>query len=194
MPTRFHATQSVEITVPRQPVPIQHYLRQPQRLVKALFDPNRVEQLSEEVFRLRLLPLAFMSLSIQPIVDLRVWSSADGTVHIRSLSCELRGLEALSERFALSLSGKLAPVATGGTTHLQGYADLNVQIDLPAPFCFTPKPFLETTGNGLLKSVLLTIKQRLTHQLLADYRKWSVDEALDSAAVSALLPVNNSVI
>ncbi|MCL2935585.1 MAG: DUF1997 domain-containing protein, partial [Trichodesmium sp. MAG_R02] len=31
-------------------------------------------------------------------------------------------------------------------------------------------------GNGLLKSVLITIKKRLTHQLLIDYYKWANDE------------------
>jgi hypothetical protein len=35
---------------------------------------------------------------------------------------------------------------------------------------------LETTGNGLLKSVLLTIKQRLLHHLLADYRHWVISQ------------------
>jgi hypothetical protein len=35
---------------------------------------------------------------------------------------------------------------------------------------------LEATGNGLLRSVLLTIKQRLMHQLLSDYRTWAVDQ------------------
>ena len=55
---------------------------------------------------------------------------------------------------------------------LQGRADLEVQVDIPPPFSFTPKPILEATGNALLKSVLITIKQRLLHQLLADYRCW----------------------
>ena len=61
MPIRFTASQSVEIAVPDQPIPIQHYLRQPQRLVNALVDPSRIEQLSEENFRLKMRPLAFMT-------------------------------------------------------------------------------------------------------------------------------------
>ena len=46
-------------------------------------------------------------------------------------------------------------------------------VELPPPFTLTPKAILETTGNGLLKSVLLTIKQRLMHQLLLDYHQWA---------------------
>lgn len=173
MQTQFFASQSVQIAVPEQPVPIQHYLRQPQRLVQALVDPTRIEQLSDELFRLKMRPLNFMTLSIQPIVDLRVWAESDGTVHLTSTNCELRGVEYINQRFALNLIGKLSPCEFNGTTHLKGKADLEVKVELPPPFWFTPKPFLEATGNALLKSVLLTIKQRLMHQLLLDYRQWA---------------------
>ena len=40
---RFNASQSVEIAVPEERVPIQHYLRQPRRLVNALVDQSRTE-------------------------------------------------------------------------------------------------------------------------------------------------------
>jgi hypothetical protein len=172
MPTRFTASQSVEIAVPEQPIPIQHYLRQPQRLVNALVDPSRIEQLSEEVFRLKMRPLAFMTLSIQPTVTMRVWAESNGTVHLQSISCEIRGVEYINQRFALNLKGHLSPYQLNSGTRLKGRADLQVQVDLPPPFSFTPAPILEAAGNGLLKSVLLTIKQRLLHQLLADYRHW----------------------
>ncbi|MBD2537500.1 DUF1997 domain-containing protein [Coleofasciculus sp. FACHB-SPT36] len=184
MQTQFVASQSVQIAVPEQPVPIQHYLRQPQRLVEALVDPTRIEQLSDELFRLKMRPLSFMTLSIQPIVDLRVWAESDGTVHLTSTNCELRGVEYINQRFALNLIGKLSPCELNGTTHLKGKADLEVKVELPPPFLFTPKPFLEATGNALLKSVLLTIKQRLMHQLLLDYRRWANATNSQSSAIS----------
>ncbi|MBD2211322.1 DUF1997 domain-containing protein [Nostoc linckia FACHB-104] len=176
MATRFTASQSVEIAVPKQPIPIQHYLRQPQRLVHALVDNNRIQQISEEVFRLKMRPLTFMSLSLQPTVDMRVWAESNGTIYLRSVGCEILGVEYINQRFALNLKGYLSPLQLSTGTHLQGKADLEVQVELPPPFCFTPKPILETTGNGLLKSVLLTVKQRLLHQLLADYRRWVISQ------------------
>ncbi|BAY64410.1 hypothetical protein NIES22_45080 [Calothrix brevissima NIES-22] len=172
MTTQFTASQSVEIVVPKQPIPIQHYLRQPQRLVYALVDNNRIQQISEEVFRLKMRPLSFMSLSIQPTVDMRVWADSQGTLYLRSVGCEILGVDYINQRFALNLKGYLSPLQHNTETYLQGKADLAVQVELPPPFCFTPKPILEATGNGLLKSVLLTVKQRLLHQLLADYRRW----------------------
>lgn len=176
MATKFTASQSVEIAVPKQPIPIQHYLRQPQRLVKTLADNSRIQQLSEEVFRLKMRPLAFMSLSIQPTVDMRVWADAHGTIYLRSVGCEIRGFEYINQRFALNLKGYLSPYHNGNDTRLQGKADLEVLVDIPHPFSLTPKSILETTGNGLLKSVLLTIKQRLLHHLLADYRHWVISQ------------------
>jgi hypothetical protein len=172
MATRFTASQSVEIAVPEQPIPIQHYLRQPQRLVNALVEPSRIQLLSEEVFRLKMRPLTFMTVSIQPTVDMRVWAEPHGKINLRSVGSEIRGLDYVNQRFALNLQGHLSPYPTTTGTRLGGKADLEVQVELPPPFLFTPTPILETAGNGLLKSVLLTIKQRLLHQLLIDYRRW----------------------
>lgn len=192
MATKFTASQSVEIAVPEQPIPIQHYLRQPQRLVNALVDRRRVQQLSEEVFRLKMRPLTFMSLSIQPTVDMRVWAESNGKIYLRSLGCEILGFEYINQRFALNLQGHLAPYQHSNGTYLQGKADLEVQVDFPPPFSFTPTPILEATGNGLLKSVLLTVKQRLLHQLLVDYRQWVVSQAPEKAlADNTELPMFN---
>ncbi|MBW4645398.1 MAG: DUF1997 domain-containing protein [Goleter apudmare HA4340-LM2] len=193
MATRFTASQSVEIAVPEQPIPIQHYLRQPQRLVHALVDNSRIQQLSDEVFRLKMRPLVFMSLSIQPTVDMRVWAESNGIIYLRSVGCEILGFEYINQRFALNLQGHLSPYQLSTGTRLQGRADLEVQVDLPPPFAFTPKPIIEATGNGLLKSVLLTVKQRLLHQLLADYRRWIISQTQEQAISgdSAELPILN---
>jgi Protein of unknown function (DUF1997) len=172
MPTCFSASQSVELVVPDQPIPIQHYLRQPQRLIQALVDPSRVEQLSADCFRLKMRSLSFMTLSIQPTVDMEIRAYADSSISLRSIACEIRGVEYINQRFSLDLIGQLAPAQINGATYLKGKADLKVQVDLPPPLWLTPKPILEATGNGLLRSVLLTIKQRLMHQLLLDYRQW----------------------
>lgn len=193
MHTQFFASQSVEIAVPEQPIPIQHYLRQPHRLVQALVDPSRIEHPSEEVFRLKMRPLSFMTLTIQPTVDMKVWAESDGTVNLKSIACQIRGFEYLNERFGLNLIGKLYPCEINGVTYLKGRADLEVKVELPPPFWLTPKAILEATGNGLLKSVLLTIKQRLMHQLLLDYRRWASSDDRNAASTQ-VLPANNPTI
>lgn len=189
MNSQFVASQSVEIAVPEQPVPIQHYLRQPQRLVYAIADPNLIQQISHERFRLQMRPLHFMSLTFQPTVDLKVWTDADGTVHLTSVGCKIRGLDYINQRFALDLKGKLYPYQNNGVTQLRGRADLKVNVDIPLPFSLTPKPILETTGNSLLKSVLVRIKQKLMHQLLLDYRQWASQDVQTQISPHSTEPI-----
>lgn len=193
MDTRFASTQTVDLAVAQQPVPIQHYLRQPQRIVQALAASSQIEQLGEEKFRLKMRPLSFMMLTIQPTVEMRVWSEPDGTVQIRSLNCEIRGVEYINQRFALKLVGKLQPQTIEGTTYLKGRADLEVQVEMPPVFMFTPKPLLEAAGTGLLKSVLLTVKQRLMHHLLSDYYAWARSSQED-ITVSPELSSNSPIV
>jgi hypothetical protein len=170
----FLATETLEILVPEETIPIQHYLRQPQRLVTAIADPSLMETLSPHHFRLKMRPLSFMDIyHFQPTVVLKVWAVANGTVHLRSESCEIRGIDYINHRFSLSVTGKLFPYQRKGQTHLKGKADLTVKVDLPYPLRLTPKPLLEMTGNSLLKGVLGRIKQRLLSQLLQDYQQWA---------------------
>ncbi|MGK7944162.1 MAG: DUF1997 domain-containing protein [Microcystaceae cyanobacterium] len=167
MTTCFLAHETLDIAVSEETIPIQHYLRQPQRLVKAIADPSLMETLSSHQFRLKMRPLNFMDIyHFQPTVVLKVWSVPNGTVYLRSESCEMRGIDYINNRFTLNLSGKLFPYQRKHKTYLRGKADLTVKVELPPPLWLTPKPLLEMTGNSLLKGVLSRIKQRLLSQLL----------------------------
>jgi hypothetical protein len=173
---KFTADLSVDIAVPNQPIPIGHYLRQPHRLVRSLVDPNRIKQVNDDEFCLTMRTLSFFGLDLQPTVYLRVWTQADGTVRIASTHCEIRGIDYIDRRFSLKLIGKLSPYQKQAQTYLQGHADLAVKVDLPPPLNFMPNAIVESAGNSLLKSILLTFKQRLIHQLLADYSVWANTE------------------
>jgi hypothetical protein len=176
----FTALESVEISVEDEAVPIQHYLRQPQRLVRTLANPELMKQRSKELYELKMRPINFMELyHFQPIVVLKVWAGASGTVYLNSESCEIKGIDYINQRFSLHLKGKLSPCQENGKTYLKGRADLEVKVELPPALWLTPKPLLEMAGNGLLKSVLQRIKQRLVTQLLKDYHYWAQNESED---------------
>ena len=177
---KFTAERSVDIAVPQQPIPIGHYLRQPHRLVRSLVDPDRIRQVSEDEFCLTMRTLSFFGFDLQPTVFLRVWTEVDGTVRVVSTNCEIRGIDYIDRRFSLQLSGKLSPYDKQGQTYLGGSADLEVQVDLPPPLNFMPQVMVESGGNGLLKSILNSFKQRLMNQLLADYAVWANTNARDS--------------
>jgi hypothetical protein len=173
----FQATESVKITVKEAEIPIQHYLRQPQRLVSAIANPQLMQQLSNNLYELKMRPINFMGLyHFQPIVLLKVWAGANGTVYLKSEGCQIQGIDYINRRFSLNLKGILFPQQNQGQTILEGQADLEVKVDIPAPLMLTPRSILEATGNGLLKSVLVRIKQRLISQLLQDYSQWAATE------------------
>jgi hypothetical protein len=181
MVAEFYASESTSIAVPARSIPIAHYLRQPQRVVNAVTEKSRVELLKHSTpppnghsfFRLKMQPLSFLQVTIQPTVDLDVWTEPDGTVHMRSIRTQIRGTDWINQRFALKLAGKIAPqVDRHGRIRLVGKVELKVNVELPPIFFMTPAIVLEATGNSLLKSVLLTMKRRLVQRLVADYLVW----------------------
>ncbi len=168
----FHVTQTLKMNVPNEAISIEHYLCQPQRLVQAITDSSRIKQLSPSHFRLRLRALQFMMLRFEPIAELQVWTTPDGTLQLRSLNCEIRGAERLNQSFNLELSGTLAPHRRETTTELLGKADLTVQVEIPPALKLVPEKVLKTTGKAFLNGILLTIKSRLESQLVQEYRRW----------------------
>mgnify|MGYP001795717109 CR=1 FL=1 len=177
----FSASQSVRLSVPPLQVPIQDYLSDPERLVYALVDPSRVEQLSVDTFRLNLRPFSFLMLTLEPVSDMQVYWT-EGSVHIDSDTCWLKGQPALNQHFAFSLRGVLTPETEGENTYLTGQANLQVTLDLPLSFRLTPKTLIQKSGSGILNGILRTMKQRLLNRLVADYRTWASQPATVSVA------------
>jgi Protein of unknown function (DUF1997) len=178
----FNASESVQISVDNQATPIQHYLRQPQRLVQAIADPQLIKQISDDLYELKMRPINFMEIyHFQPIVQLKVWSGSKSSVYLKSAGCQIKGIEYINNRFSLKLKGVLYPHEQNGQTTLEGQADLEVGVELPTALMFTPKSFLERAGHKLLKGVLGRIKQKLMTQLIQDYIAWASEEVQPQA-------------
>ncbi|CAN5811380.1 DUF1997 domain-containing protein [soil metagenome] len=180
---RFSASQSVTISVPPQPVSIEAYLSQADRLVYALMDKKQVEVLNPNLFRVSVRPIRFIGLSLQPVCDIEVWQEEE-TVRLRSDRCQLKGRDSINQRFSVNMQGYLVPQTTSAGKKLRGQANLRVSVDLPQAMSLTPGPLLERTGNSIINGILLTLKQRLMRQLINDYCAWAA--AHPSGKVSSL--------
>ena len=175
----FSSSESVKISIEDEEIPIQHYLRQSQRLVEAIANPKLMAQVADDLYELKMRPINFMEIyHFQPIVLLKVWSGSNGSVYLKSEGCQIKGIDYINRRFSLKLKGILYPQEHNGKTELQGQADLQVGVEVPTALMFTPKPFLEMAGNKLLNSVLVRIKQKLISQLIQDYRSWAAQEVV----------------
>lgn len=178
----FNASESVQISITNQTRSIQHYLRQPKRLVSAIAEPKLIRQISDNIYELKMRPINFMEIyHFQPIVQLKVWSGSKSSVYLQSVGCQIKGIDYINNRFNLKLKGVLYPREQQGQTTLEGQADLEVGVELPTALILTPKPFLERTGTKVLKGVLGRIKQKLMTQLVQDYISWASQEALSEA-------------
>ena len=184
----FNESESVQIAVKNSATPIEHYLRQPKRLVEAIADPQLMKQISNELYELKMRPINFMEMyHFQPVVLLKVWSSSNGSVYLKSEDCQIKGIDYINQRFSLKLKGVLYPQEFPEQTILKGQADLEVKVELPTALMFTPKPLLEITGNQILKRVLGRIKHKLSSQLIQDYYAWSSQETQLKAESKAKL-------
>lgn len=181
----FSSSESIALAIPTHSVPLKYYLNQPQRLVHALINSDQVVCLGEKYFRLYLRTIVFFMLRIQPVVDLHITTGGDGTLHLNSVACDIQGNEFINQYFDLFLKGYLKPIPQTRSTRLVGQANLTVTVGIPPVLQFVPQPLLETTGNHLLKSVLTTMKQRLSHRLSADYRIWSEAQCSENTSPSS---------
>lgn len=179
MRVEFQATELVRLEVPEAENSIELYLHQTDRIMGAIADPKLTEQLSSEVFRLKMQPTNFLELyEFQPIVTLKVWCDRQHVVHLQNLDYQIKGLEAFMEGFQLDVNGTLQAVpGADGSMELQGQADLVVSLELPPPLWITPKALLQGTGDRLLGEVLQRIKRQLLQQLLLDYQDWAATDS-----------------
>ena len=187
--TQFSAAQFAELPVPTVPPcappdrqSLETYLGQSQRVVKTMAQGAQWEALGDQRFRLALRSLSIFGLTFEPTVDLKVWLDGDGVLRLRSLGCELVGIDYLNQKFSLQLFGRLRVVEQEGQLYLKGVADLGVRLILPAPISYLPETVIQPAGNSLLDSVLKTIHQRLCEHLIADYQEWVQQTALQDVA------------
>lgn len=167
----LHASQSVEIAISPAPEPIQQYLSKTNRLVYSLADPSQIKVLGDHRFEFRMQSIKFLMLTLEPVAELKIYPNENNEVIIYSDSCRLQNQTALNRRFSFKLQGWLA--ARPDNSGVSGNAQLDIDIDLPQAFRFTPKNLLESTGNAIVSSILVAIKQRLQNRLIHEYRGWS---------------------
>lgn len=191
MKIRCVASEPVTIPVTQSAVPIQHYLRQPHRLVHAIADPKLMDVLGRDRYRLRMNPLNLLNLyHFQPTVVLKVQADSQGVVSLCSESCTIQGIDYINDRFSLAVKGELKAIEKGGKTYLRGDAIARVTVDIPPFLILAPLPILEAAGDQLVKSVLGRIKERLLSHLIADYQTWAADAPTENLATSTLSPLS----
>ena len=173
MPLAFSASQQLDLPVQSQIDQLPAYLREEDRVVKALLDPNQLERIEAGRYRYTVTTIQVFQLQVKPVVSLTVQQDGQ-TLIMRAVDAQLEGLGVVDD-FELSLESVLEASSTG----LKGLATLGVRVSQPPLLKLIPRKVLESTGESTLNGILLTIKGRVGRQLVDDFQTWCNTQKAD---------------
>ena len=166
MPLAFSSSQQLILPINEHNARLPAYLREEQRVVASLLDPDQLVALGPGHYRYRVSRVQVFQLQIQPVVELQTHHRGD-RLELEAVDCQLEGL-GLVDDFRLGLRSWLEASAEG----LAGEATLAVSVSQPPLLKLVPPRVLEATGRSVLKGILLGMRNRVRHQLLLDFHQW----------------------
>lgn len=172
-------------------VPFQYYMQDRQRIFEALFpDKRRCERLNDEEWRIYMLPLEFLFLSVNPVVDMRivvqppgrglpivVSKSVDRVLTLEATKWDLRGLDYVLKPsdFVLNINGVLFSEKRGASSRLKGHLKMSVKFAVPPSLTMVPQEVFKSVGEAVLTRLLESMKEKVNSRLLDDYREYARD-------------------
>jgi hypothetical protein len=97
----------------------------------------------------------------------------DGSSHVKDFK--------LDERFDLNVLMKFDWKNTRDSNPrklIRAQGDISIEVDIPPPFSFVPKPVLTSTANAALGGVISIILQAFVSKMAEDYGRWVRDQTL----------------
>ena len=162
----FNARQKLDLPVDSDAERLSDYLLQQERVVGAILDPEKLTPLGADLFRYEVTSFKVFQLQVNPVVSIGVENS-EGKLRMFVTESHLDGL-GLVDDFVLTLDATLIATSTG----LEGEALLGVNVSQPPLLSLIPAKILESTGESILRGILLGIKARVGQQLVQDFRLW----------------------
>ncbi|WCJ25705.1 hypothetical protein M5689_007570 [Euphorbia peplus] len=193
MATKGSATYSSRIStnIPLYESPgasFDRYLEDKPRVFKAMFPDNRrCQQLNQEEWRIRMLPINFLFLTVWPVVDMRLTTKTAGQdyppqipQHITKLlqlqitRWQLEGLDNVVDpsHFSLGVNGALYADRLGPRTRLKGELEMNISFVLPPMLALIPEDVRKNVAETVLTGLVENMKHKVNGSLLADYSQF----------------------
>jgi hypothetical protein len=176
MPLAFSSSQQLLLPVQVGTEHLPAYLREEQRVVASLLDPNQLVALGPGHYRYRVTRVQVFQLQIQPVVELKAHHDGD-RLELEAVDCQLEGL-GLVDDFQLGLRSWLEASAQG----LEGEATLAVNVSQPPLLKLVPPRVLEATGRSVLRGILVGMRNRVRRQLLLDFEQWCGEQRCGSGS------------
>ncbi|XP_027153125.1 uncharacterized protein LOC113753223 isoform X1 [Coffea eugenioides] len=170
------------------------YLEDKPRVFRAIFpDKQRSQQLSEEEWRINMLPIDFLFQTVKPVIDMRVRCKSQGieyppevpnditkVVELEIIRWELQGLDDVLKpsNFSLGVKGILYPDRRGPRTRLTGTLQINMSFILPAALSLIPEEVRREVAESVLRRLMENMKSKVNGSLLADYSSFKREKCI----------------
>ncbi|KAL9235949.1 hypothetical protein vseg_010668 [Gypsophila vaccaria] len=183
------------LSVKAQMASFDQYLQDKTRVFKVMFpDKQRSQRLNEEEWRVHMLPIEFMFMTVFPVIDMRLRCKTSGMEYPPGISpaiskvleldivrWELQGLDdaAKPTQFSLGVKGALYPDRRGLRTRLKGQLKMTISVILPPVLSLVPENMLRTVSETVLRRLVENMKEKVNSSLLADYSKFRREQQMN---------------
>ncbi|CAI9758675.1 unnamed protein product [Fraxinus pennsylvanica] len=164
------------------------YLDDKPRVFRAIFpDKRRSQQLNEEEWRIHMLPIKFLFLTVYPVIDMRLKCKSNGTGYPPEVPChisklleldiirwELQGLDEMLEpsQFSLGVKGALYPDRSGLRSRLKGQLQMSISFVLPPMLALVPENVRRDVSESVLRGLVENMKNKVNCSLISDYSEF----------------------
>ncbi|KAK9741102.1 hypothetical protein RND81_03G081700 [Saponaria officinalis] len=194
-PSTYSSTISTDIPLYESPsASFDQYLEDKPRVFRAMFpDKQRSQRLNEEEWRVHMLPIEFMFMTVFPVIDMRLRCKTSGKEYPPGISpaiskvleldivrWELQGLDdaAKPTQFSLGVKGALYPDRRGLRTRLKGQLEMTISVILPPMLTLVPEYMLRSVSETVLTRLVENMKDKVNSNLLADYSKFRREQQM----------------
>ncbi|PIN03357.1 hypothetical protein CDL12_24121 [Handroanthus impetiginosus] len=188
-PSTFSSRISADVALYEIPgASFDQYLEDKLRVFGAMFpDKRRNQQLNEEEWRVHLLPVEFLFLTVLPVIDLRLRCKSSGmgyppevprdiskVLEIDIFRGELQGLDDVLKpsHFSLIVKGALYPDRCGLRSRLKGQLQMSMSFVLPPVLALVPEDICRDVAESVLKRLVENMKNKVIGSLIADYSEF----------------------
>ncbi|KAK2655661.1 hypothetical protein Ddye_008713 [Dipteronia dyeriana] len=185
----YSSTTSTDIPLYESPgASFDQYLEDKPRVFNAIFpDKQRCHQLTQEEWRIQMLPIEFLFLTARPVVDMRLRCKRGGrdyppqvplditkVLELDVTRWQLRGLDNFLEpsHFSLGIKGALYSYRQGTRSRLKGQLEMSISFVPPTMLALVPEDVRRRLAESVLTRLVENMKHKVNNSLLADYSKF----------------------
>lgn len=170
------AQAQLNVSLPATPEHVRLYVRTPQRLLHSGFPPERITQVAADRFRLKMRPLVWMGLSLEPTAELEIGADDQGRAWARLIDYALSGHPWLVEHLKLGFHAHLEVAESmnaTGRTPMTGWAEASACFPMPPFLAWVPEQVLTGGARTIMEGFLWLLRDRLGKSLEGDFHAWA---------------------